>query len=503
MRFGETIAQFDGFIRFHATTVVLGVLSLVIALPPAYFFACQGPESDPLHFFYRKEPGLPVYEFKTGTPGGFFQIVGNDIIDKNLHGDSSPDFRIEQQVSSGSVENAKAVATGAHMFSIVEENELNAINAYWNNVQRIGPLFVEKLQVLYQKELWSQILEDPKAAATCGPAPERPRLSSPMGCYSKLLFSRASLSAGPLNSGTWRLASRIRNRIGASQERFIDPGTFAGQSSGLIAGDIGIGFVFSSPLGLSKGALDPRSAIGLADVDPTTLGAALHEMHGAVYTGETFGELGEEGAKIQTIGTNAWLVATADIPPDHIVSFVRYLADFHDRVTGQDPFVNFQIFGERFVQLAQEQRRALVASIWSFVTTATLFALSLFLLMASMISRALRARYWRSCIQLKHDIDGWSPRQSDNWESRLGALEDRVHRLARTFEVECGRGRLSKSHYDYLSDLLGRTEQRLVRICRLHREKLSGSYVEEYALRWFRRGYISQEEYEEMVKKNS
>jgi hypothetical protein len=239
-------------------------------------------------------------------------------------------------------------------------------------------------------------------------------------------------------------------------------------------------------------------------VDPTTIGSTLDEKIGAAFTGETFRELGEAGATVETIGANAWLVASADVPPHHIAEFIELISGFRDSVTGTQPYLGFEKLAAAFVSTAQEKTRRLWSAALALFGAQFLTLLSSWQFMSSMTTWKWRKHYWRRYLLLKRNVAQWSYGQEDAWQVGIQELERQFRQLLLDLDEACERGRLSIAHRDHLVPQIKDVENELVRIVRLHLRELfqvAGDYEarRRCAVRWLRRGYIDAAEYNQLV----
>ena len=494
----------DGFVTATRRIVVLVCLSTLIGASLLYVFSYRN--SRDRDFFQLLLPrARPNYHFYTGPRGGRFEAVGAFLSNKDDEG-RFHDFAIKREPSSGSPENARVVATTGNAFALVEERALRANDWLAQRTVRIAPLHMEKLQIVYSKKRWASAL-----AAVSGVSKDTapallargPRLAAEMDDASKAFFHHAIVYAGPTGSGTRLMTSYVLDAAGVQPESTIS-GNFDDIVRALGNGDAHVAFAFAAPLTAVADALKQDKDIGLVGLDPN-LGPLLLQRAGVAVEPTSLDELGH--AETDTLGAYAWLVASADVPPEHIAAVVRALKEFHPapselgQQTSPDTLENI---AASFQSQAEEHERGLWFALGEFALKTLGLSILLYYWLGSALSALLRARIMRDYMRLREAVGCSNDGSADACQrieetcARIDALLQRIHK-------HCASGLLLIRHRDQLTALLEGLEKRLMRICRSYVRNLAktpggAERAWEIAARWHSRDYIDGDEYERLAR---
>ncbi|MEM7454980.1 MAG: hypothetical protein AAF456_11575 [Planctomycetota bacterium] len=161
------------------------------------------------------------YEFWSGSPGGFYIEIGKNLEDRSRR---EPDIDILNREGSGGQWNLDRVSNAQHSMGLTQWDTLNSsINQEKKKrVRAVGPLYSERLHILYDVERWETYVRDhweeqfEEGEEVTDVPDEIPRLiiyskeaNSLYAIYARGFFAEARVAIGPPQSGTQKFAQGV------------------------------------------------------------------------------------------------------------------------------------------------------------------------------------------------------------------------------------------------------------------------------------------------------
>lgn len=376
------------------------------------------------------------YVLYSGTAEGTYDRLAREMAQK------VQTIRVTAQRTEGSVDNAVLVNSSRRAFAFITEPLVPGLyQAQGPPVQRVAPLYMQKVFFAYQKSDWRKF-----AAEHCGPNPGNLSFTGDKSSCAYRYLAQASWDAGPARGGAQLILNHLLRAAELRPRLVKNSGGFRDQADNVRTGAVQIAFNFAGDNNrVVQLVREPATAhggapLGIGGVDPQ-LGIALRSI-----------ELrpdflrDEEGHDVPTIGAYAVLVASADVPAQDIATVVLGATDFVKDMTGT---------GTHLQNVAAElQARAQGRNAQFFVVAEQLAAIYLSLAALLLISTKTifsllrRKKIVKRHVALRHAI-----RLCRESTAAATVVLDELRWLARDLDAEVtlaerslADGRLSVSH---------------------------------------------------------
>jgi TRAP-type uncharacterized transport system substrate-binding protein len=267
------------------------------------------------------------YEFQSGSSTGTYFKIGNRLAEEAEDDES---VLANHANSGGSREVLRKVVRGPLAFGLVQGDFLLRQDFPRNRIQTIGPLYDEKLHILYRLSLWDEVPHEMD-----GEKPQAPVLALESDSFTRHLFAHARV----------RLASKKRGpgRPTITQQVVDLCGLRLGENRPLQFTDlwpaleeppnekkaIDIAFItIGAPADSIRNIIDKPSdqrEFGLVEVEPSVL-RALNEVSAGQYHLAGFGNVyGDAFSTIDTVSTRAVLIASREVRGSEIGKVVDWI----------------------------------------------------------------------------------------------------------------------------------------------------------------------------------
>lgn len=317
--------------------------------------------------------------------------------------------------------------------------------------------------------------------------PLRIRQQMPL-CVRRAL-SCMTMHAGQIGSGSRTIASKLLGGIGVPSLRGR-AGDFDNMFKELNNGTVDMAFVF--------GGVQARGKEILADRDVALATIELSSIPDIVLRSTTLPISTEHtgGVPIETLGEEAWLAVSRDMPEAHAAQFVRWLQDYHrDRLSRASP----------------EEKRDLESSIASLGRTADELdekAWGEY----ERVARSILLASLLCCLVMGAAVSSWKKRDAMSHILERERQTERLRQLGASpqqFSEQLLRivhdGRHAEGTEGYLLPAhrtdLERLNERVESGCQTHLWSLIGDELHEQLLGWLRAGGLSPLEYERLARR--
>ncbi len=272
------------------------------------------------------------YEFQSGSSTGTYFKIGKRIEEKAK--DDGPALT-NYANSGGSREVLRKVVRGPLSFGLVQGDFLLWQDFAKSRIQLIGPLYDEKLHILYRQPLWAEVLDGMDAGK-----PVAPVLALESDPFTRRLFNLARVRLASQGRGPGRptIAYQIVDlcglRLGQDRPLKFEKLWAALEEPLDVENAIDIAFItIGAPAERIKNIVSKPSdqrKFGLMEVDPSVL-RALNEVSNGQYHLTGFGDVyGDVFSTIDTVSTRAVLIASREVRASEIgkvVGWVKELAE--------------------------------------------------------------------------------------------------------------------------------------------------------------------------------
>lgn len=315
----------DGRRRDRALIFVVSV-----ALSLGLYFVCADvffPSRNIIKWAYAWIGG--GYEFQSGSSTGTYFTIGS-----RLEAKAKDDQAVltNRTNSGGSREVLRKVVRGPLAFGLVQGDFLAWQEFPQTRIQTIGPLYDEKLHILYRQSLWMEALNGPAEAT-----PATPVLALESDQFTQRLFNLARVRLASQGRGPGRptIAYQIVDlcglRIGKDRPLRFQQLWAALDEPQHSETAIDIAFItIGAPAERINGIVSKPSdqrEFGLMEVDPGVL-RALNEVSNGQYHLAGFGDVyGGAFSTIDTISTRAVLVASREVRASEIGKVVSWIEE--------------------------------------------------------------------------------------------------------------------------------------------------------------------------------
>lgn len=305
----------------------------------------------------------PEFEIYTGGPGGFYIEIG-EYLEQESSRTSEP-FRIKAIESRGSLENIRKVSTHGGSLGLAQQNVLDLPQFSGAAVQRVTPLYMESMHLIYNVEAYEDSLNGLEGASSQAPAPPAPQPppALSLGRYSgtelRHFLQNARINIGGPTGGTFLLASATLDLCGITPRELTGYG-YATAFEELTNGKVDAVFATArAPLPeIERLLLNPELA--LVSIDPgiiTELSRALgSSLHGAALSSR-YPAYGKRAPQVTTYGTYATLIASRDMP-DPVIRWIAQRLDVLPPSRVGASRVNGPVLGYPFVDDVESTRRS-------------------------------------------------------------------------------------------------------------------------------------------------
>lgn len=323
--FDFLVYQQDGRRRDRALIFVVSV-----ALSLGLYFVCADvffPSRNIIKWAYAWIGG--GYEFQSGSSTGTYFTIGS-----RLEAKAKDDQAVltNHTNSGGSREVLRKVVRGPLAFGLVQGDFLAWQEFPQTRIQTIGPLYDEKLHILYRQSLWMEALN-----GTAEATPAAPVLALESDRFTQRLFNLARVRLASQGRGPGRptIAYQIVDlcglRIGKDRPLHFQHLWEALEEPQHAETAIDIAFItIGAPAERINGIVSKPSdqrEFGLMEVDPGVL-RALNEVSNGQYHLAGFGDVyGGAFSTIDTISTRAVLVASREVRASEIGKVVSWIEE--------------------------------------------------------------------------------------------------------------------------------------------------------------------------------
>lgn len=271
------------------------------------------------------------HEFFSGSPGGFYISVGNEI--RNELGKNSHSINLINHTSAGGYENAINVLVTPKSFGLVQEETIKGSDFIREHVNYVTPLYMERMHILYRVDKLGMFSEKSKNLDI--------KISSQLNKDTRKFFLNSKISTGPVGSSGRIIASYILDYVNnelkvidkeENQSKTVAYTTKQGLSE-LVKKDGDIDLVFliaGAPVNSVREALQDEN-IRLMSIEPSVV-ASLNKDYDLNFRMSDFKKKytdvdGDKNKDISTLGSYAFLIASKDVKSSDIMELIGALHD--------------------------------------------------------------------------------------------------------------------------------------------------------------------------------
>jgi TRAP-type uncharacterized transport system substrate-binding protein len=442
----------DNWIRTGWPSMVGWGLGLMAAAA-LYFALYQGvPERD----FFQLLPSFSggLYTVYAGTAGGTYRRLAQNLEDGN---DEYHGFVVKTFATSGTLDNSVNIATALQSIAFMAEPMLSPPYQPVGTVARaITALYLQHAFIAYNKTNWAAYkAANCKTTSVSAPIEEQLRVTdddNPEGWCSRRYLGGAVWDAGPTGSGARLVVNQILQAANL-RPQMSSSKSIEDQAKQLTAAPTRIQFCFSGTDNAVFDAVKQNPAeLAVAGIPPLY----SNRPQAMALRPTAFANPGDASSnpeQLETLGAYAWLIASPDVPVEHLQQLVARSAGFVSRMNHTNPTTS-HLIGVASTLKSQAQARHL--QLWfllvQFLSTA--FGLTMFggYICSSWASRRDRAAIMKEHSRLRLEVlrkrfllhCGTSMLEELCVVAK--ALDESVVRI----HHDAQRGRLSMGHRDQL-----------------------------------------------------
>ena len=362
--------------RYPLTAIMtVGIVIIFIFL----LYYCLGKIYPDLKLFDNLLPKKAIkYHFYTGYPAGTYHTIGKNVEGEfTRNGDS-----IINDTTKGGYENAMKVIIQKNSFGLIQEEMINQNDLLRKNVRFITPLFLERMHIIYRKDLFKNCGDQVQLSAVTD--------TKILRCISD---SVKIVNPGPVGSGTRILASYVLTLIGEQIKGTLETFpkykqndlSFRKAYNNMLRDDCNkdslidiLFYVAADPVLPIKKLLDSKKYC-LMSIDPSLVIRLNKEFNLNLQIAD-FKNKYEQTNKISTIGTLAYLIGSKTIRDDAVVSLLHKIekskAAIHWELIGDSTKDNlplkefgfFNSFSDAYSESQKFHWKELAAFVFSVVT---------------------------------------------------------------------------------------------------------------------------------------
>ena len=448
--------------RYPRTTALSIALVLILTSLFCYFLGMLYPQ---FRLFSNLSNRLSArenkkYQFYTGRPIGAYYSIGNTV--HGIFGDRGDS--ICNKPTSGGYENAMKLTIEKNAFGLIQEELINHDDQLRKNVRIVTPLFLERMHILYRKDLCRDTTRELQLSANSD--------SCVLRCFSD---SAIKINMGPVGSGTRIIASymmaiieqQINSRLNNNAPRFTQKTedfsiSFAKMKSSKEKKDSPVDILFylvADPINCIKDVLD-AGQYKLMSIDPSFV-VLLNKEFGLGLRVADFKDKYASTKNISTLGTLTYLIASKAIPDGVARSLLEKIdaskeAIHRAMITGHHNDTTLALKEIGFFNVFNDEFEASMHTRLKEIIVFLLSALTLFFpVFKSVIG--LKYIWQRWDINKKIDeivaIGGNTPEENNRAWVGIKKLEEKVIDLY-------GDSLLSETHYNPLMKRIGMYEEK-------------------------------------------
>lgn len=452
------INSLSSILKLRNVILILGILfSLVMYYLIADYYT---PFKNVLNYWDATDE---VYTFFSGSKGGFYHEIGEDLNKLNTSKDEFEHSNIRIEVTdktSGGLDNAIQVLSKRKSFGLIQESTLSSNDELRDKINYVSPLYMERLHIICKRSLFDE--KDLKGASK--------ELSPDNTELTRLLFKDRSISIGEVGSGTRVVSSYLLDVLEA------EPGEINSysQRDGLEAlknDEIEVFIVIvGAPLNIYSDILHEDSDYQLIGISPT-LTLEINDKFSTNYRVSNFKKKYKSYEDINTLGSYCYLISSKDVDERINIEMLRRIAfiaePLQERLEIEDSEeIKFQLeeidfrsgVDSRETDINMEMYKSIGLFIISLLFS-TFFAVWLLIWIFSSIKMA---RYFRLITRVYKDyypeaasIDKYSssvylgnlPTHGSNQINELIKGIDSLRRLKKDVRADYDTGGISESHF--------------------------------------------------------
>jgi TRAP-type uncharacterized transport system substrate-binding protein len=287
------------------------------------------------------------FVFYSGSSGGFYIEIGKNLEDRSKR---EPSLDIINQGTNGGQDNLELVAASTSAMGLCQLDTLHAPSneSLKERVKEVVPLYAERMHILYNAEQWELFREgwardNRKVKLVTGKGARRLTLfpeddNTPEAQVARAFLSTVPVSIGKPGSGTHKFATALRNASGftGNVERGFGDAFRELTSPNWEKGDVAVVFTIAgAPLPEVKKFLEsrrlieddasPSPRVALASID-TGLVQQLITANAFKIKSSDFYQLYEDVDQVFTFSSDAWMIASKEVPNSSILTSLDLLA---------------------------------------------------------------------------------------------------------------------------------------------------------------------------------
>ncbi|MCP4547077.1 MAG: hypothetical protein GY835_11480 [bacterium] len=336
------------------------------------------------------------YLFYSGAEGGIYIRIGQ-LLEQKTRQRLGTSFT--NKPTSGAFENATSVASRSGACGLIQEDTLRKNDNFIKDLNYITPLYVERMHILY-RDRGTPELDEGKAIISNNQEILR-------------FFNGAIINTGHPRSGTRVFAGYLLSyleEVEATKNNAEKDGEFSitsrseGFQDALASleddkGEVEIIFnIVGAPLPKVTEILKRKKEVKLMGIDPIAL-QSINRKFDLNLRPMTFEGEYEQGAKIPTIGSYAYLVCSKDVPNSVILKLLAILDDHKNEISGRKSDGTYLLDEYDFLPAFEKKYNSyfldFLRNLFLFIISVAVASASAMVFLAWVISASRQTQYFR------------------------------------------------------------------------------------------------------------